>query len=137
MASNTNVSDEVVLAYIDAKAALYQVCCCADDKEVDVEFIEERLKTAMLAVTFFMLKGDGYDAPRSSKDRVSALRKIYGSSFVPRDCALFAWGEYSDDRKSLVHLGQVMDAWISITFPRYSDLISRVNNCRSLRSYAC
>lgn len=137
MAIVNNVSDEVVLAYIDARAALYQVCCCFMDDEIETEFIVGRLKTAMQAVTYLMLEGDGYAVPPSTKDRVSMLRSIYGKSFVPKSCAMFASAAYGDSRADMIQLCQDMDTWLSLTFPRYSDLISRINQTRSLRAYAC
>ena len=137
MAIVNNVSDEVVLAYIDARAALYQVCCCLMDEKVEQEFIVERLKTAMQAVTFLMLEGDGYAVPPSIKERVSMLRSIYGKSFIPKSCAVFASGDYGDSLSDMVQLCQDMDTWLSLTFPRYSNLIARISQTRSMRMYAC
>lgn len=126
---------EVTELFYNISARISYAMCSMYDPEVNDEFIYNMLYSALYEITELLLRQKGRTPPRELRYRLYQVRDLYGSSYVPTKCFIFAQPGVHIYRDEMAEVGQILERWWERERKNYLWIVQHVSVDPSLIGY--
>lgn len=104
--------DELSLMYLSSYSAAVSACCSIEDDEVSDNTILSFLRSAVYNISDFLITRKGKEVPESCAERIEKVNRMYGASYVPKECKWVCDKDTKLDRNQLGVVSRVIEFWV-------------------------